>query len=256
MRDAVTPRPNGGCSATTPLFYFSLPFFTFFIFTEYFLFFFSSTFLAREVPGNPSPPPHPPRSPLGPFTSLPFSHPFSSLPFFLQLEANLPRIPPSPRPAQRSQQVLPTGQRRALLEGMVPHPVGRLQSHPRGWGGGPVMMVLGGVHLSLQPYTQTLASGTVPAGSIDGSSGSLGRLFAPPPPQPTFPGVLQVFWGSPPWARIPAGADAARNPSGRAVPIKLFRCGLPHPLLCSRRFLARFFTAAEAGHPSHPQNPQ
>lgn len=217
MRDAVTPRPNGGCSATTPLFYFSLPFFTFFIFTEYFLFFFSSTFLAREVPGNPSPPPHPPRSPLGPFTSLPFSHPFSSLPFFLQLEANLPRIPPSPRPAQRSQQVLPTGQRRALLEGMVPHPVGRLQSHPRGWGGGPCDDGFGGGSISLcSPTRRPSPLGRCPPGASTAARGPWDASLHPPPPNPPSLGCCRYFGAALPGLASPP----VRMPQGtrRVVP--------------------------------------
>lgn len=217
MRDAVTPRPNGGCSATTPLFYFSLPFFTFFIFTEYFLFFFSSTFLAREVPGNPSPPPHPPRSPLGPFTSLPFSHPFSSLPFFLQLEANLPRIPPSPQPAQRSQQVLPTGQRRALLEGMVPHPVGRLQSHPRGWGGGPCDDGFGG---GPSLFAALHADPRLWDGARREHRRQLGvpgtPLCTPPPPNPPSLGCCRYFGAALPGLASPP----VRMPQGtrRVVP--------------------------------------
>lgn len=206
MRDAATPRPNGGCSATSPLFYFSPPFSGFLFLLNFF--FFSSTFLAREVPGNPSPPPRPPRSPLGPFTSLPFSHPFSSLPFFLQLEANLPRIPPSPRPAQRSQQVLPTGQRRALLEGMVPHPVGRLQSRPRGWGG-PVMMAWGGPSL----FAALHADPRLRDGARREHRQQLGVPGTPlcTPPNPPSPGCCRYFGAalpglaSPP-VRMPQGA--------------------------------------------------
>lgn len=58
------------------------------------------------------------------------------------------------------------------------------------------------------------------------------------------PGALQVFWGSPPRSvRMPQGARRRVAPS----PIKLFHCGFLHPLLCSWRFLAHLFTAAEAG---------
>lgn len=143
----------------------------------------------------------------------------SSLPFSLQLEATPhPFIPAHP---SAPQQVSGTGEGQALLEGTVPHPSGHLQSCPQF--GGPLVTARGVPSLFAAPRTDPhLWNGAL--GNTDSSSGSLGRLFAP------HQGGLQVFWDIPPWARIPAGADAARSPSGRANKALSLRVPASSPL--------------------------
>lgn len=207
-RDAATPRPNteqvpprascrAGAAPSPPLPRHPIGFFFPSFFTLLFLF----RFFFPPPPLQPSPALCPaPR--WGP--SPPFPSPIPLLPSLLFAAGGRPASL-HPGPSQCSQQAPGTGEGQALLEGTVPHPSG--QSCPQF--GGPLVTARGVPSLFAAPRTDPhLWNGAL--GNADSSSGSLGRLFAPRR------GVLQVFRDVPPWAGIPAGADAARSPSGRA----------------------------------------
>ncbi|XP_075301354.1 uncharacterized protein LOC142364947 [Opisthocomus hoazin] len=166
-----------------------------------------------------------------------------SLPFSSQLEANPPRIPPSPGLAQCSQQVLCTGRGRALLEGTVPNPTGRLQSFPGAWGD-PSVTALGGPISLCSSAPRPSPNGTVPAGASTAARGPWDSSLHPSP------GCRRYFGAARP--ALASRLDAARSPSGRAVPIKLFRCGAPasSPLFAEVSLSGgggRFFTPPPQG---------
>lgn len=194
-RAGAAPPPR----LTPHWFLFPLLFHAFIFISGFFFFsFFSPSTLAAISTALPC-------SPLGPFTSSPLLPSLSSLPFSLQLEAAPhPFIPAHPSAPSRC---LALGKARPYWRGHSPTPSAHLQSCPKF--GGPLVMARGVPSLFAAPCTAPhLWNGAL--GNAGSSSGSPGHPFAP------HRGVLQVFRDIPPWARIPAAADAARSPSGRA----------------------------------------
>lgn len=222
---------------------------------------FCSPYLFIQPHPIPHPIPHPFSCPFSHFFSIipftpsfspslfshpvphPFFHPFSPIPFSPSLSPSLLfAAGGQPLPAPLHPRGRPSAPSRCLSL-VEARPYWRHRCPPQGPRGGPWLTSWGAPSLftALHPDPR-LQEGA--RRSRESSSGSRGRLFAPPQ------GCCRYLGAAlPSCASVPAAADAARSPSGCAVPIKLFRCGFPHPLLCSWRFLALLFLPAEAGPP-------